>query len=85
MTELHHRYDYLHNYWMPEPNVSVSFMPLSHSDRVVQTITIINGGKVAFYSGSMDTLMDDIRIARPTALTAPPRFWNMIYSEVSEE
>jgi fatty acid CoA ligase FadD9 len=37
--------------------------------------------RTGFYSGDMNFLMEDIAILRPSELSAPPRFWNMLYSQ----
>eukprot|EP01114_Cavostelium_apophysatum_P024190 TRINITY_DN9400_c0_g1_i1.p1 TRINITY_DN9400_c0_g1~~TRINITY_DN9400_c0_g1_i1.p1 ORF type:complete len:1214 (+),score=285.68 TRINITY_DN9400_c0_g1_i1:86-3727(+) len=66
--------------------VSMSYRPLAHAtDRVVSTCTLVLGGRVAFYSGDIGNLFDDIAVARPSSFSAPPRIWNMMYTEYKEE
>ena len=54
----------------------VSFLPLSHMfERTVGYYLTLMAGAQVFFARSIDTLMDDIQFARPTALVTVPRIF----------
>eukprot|EP01132_Coremiostelium_polycephalum_P008528 gene8528-10483_t len=63
------------------PSVKCSFASLAHSQRLSDWCYLFQGQRVGIYSGSTETLFEDLKILRPTHLSAVPRFWNKIYSQ----
>ncbi len=64
-------------------DVGLSFLPTSHVlDRVVvHYMNIVAGGAVA-YAESMDTIMEDVSLVKPTAMCGVPRMFEKIYTAV---
>ncbi|KAI8344489.1 hypothetical protein BC941DRAFT_408769 [Chlamydoabsidia padenii] len=61
----------------------LSFMPLAHVfERMVDWLMWANGGRVGYFSGSVDTLLEDIQLLKPTLFAAVPRLLNRIYSKL---
>jgi long-subunit acyl-CoA synthetase (AMP-forming) len=55
--------------------ITLSYSPLAHmTDLLTQLVTLTYGGRVGFFSGNMETLLEDIQLLRPTELSAPPRY-----------
>ncbi|CAA9476447.1 MAG: Long-chain-fatty-acid--CoA ligase [uncultured Solirubrobacteraceae bacterium] len=55
-------------------NVFFTFLPLAHVlTRMVQLVALRVGGTLAYWSGSMDTILDDLAAIRPTHLPSVPR------------
>ncbi|EGC30425.1 hypothetical protein DICPUDRAFT_157845 [Dictyostelium purpureum] len=67
------------------PNVILSYNTLSHSQRLSDWRYLYQGSRVGIYSGSMDTLFDDISQIRPHSFWAVPRFWNLLYSQYKND
>jgi fatty acid CoA ligase FadD9 len=69
------------------PRVTVNYMPLNHvagRQSVIGSMT--HGGLTSFVSASdMSTLLEDMRIARPTTLLVIPRVANMLYQRFETE
>tara|TARA_B100001175_G_scaffold265935_1_gene236430 strand:- start:209 stop:1663 length:1455 start_codon:yes stop_codon:yes gene_type:complete len=62
--------------------VFLTWLPLSHSyEHTVQFIQIIIGAKV-FYAESLDKLISNMNIAKPTIMTAVPRFYQNLYTKI---
>ena len=63
--------------------VFLTWLPLSHSyEHTVQFIQIIVGAKV-FYAESLEKLISNMIIAKPTIMTAVPRFYQNIYTKIN--
>ncbi len=63
--------------------VFLTWLPLSHSyEHAVQFIQILLGAKV-FYAESLEKLLSNMSIAKPTIMTAVPRFYQNLYSKIS--
>jgi len=63
--------------------VFLTWLPLSHSyEHTVQFIQIIVGAKV-FYAESLEKLISNMGIAKPTIMTAVPRFYQNLYNKIS--
>ena len=59
--------------------VFLTWLPLSHSyEHTVQFVQIAVGAKV-FYSEKIEKLLDNISEAKPTIMTAVPRFYQNLY------
>ena len=66
-----------------ETPVFLTWLPLSHSyEHTVQYVQIYLGAKV-FYAESLEKLLTNISIAKPTIMTAVPRFYQNLYSKIS--
>ena len=63
--------------------VFLTWLPLSHSyEHTVQFIQIIVGAKV-FYAESLEKLISNMAIAKPTIMTAVPRFYQNLYTKIN--
>ncbi|UMB67739.1 carboxylic acid reductase [Mycobacterium paraterrae] len=68
-------------------SITLNFMPMSHvMGRGILYGTLGNGG-TAYFSAKSDlsTLLEDLRLVRPTELNFVPRIWEMLYSEYQSE
>ena len=66
-----------------EPPVFLTWLPLSHSyEHTVQYVQILLGAKV-YYAESLEKLLPNMIIAKPTIMTAVPRFYQNLYSKIS--
>jgi fatty acid CoA ligase FadD9 len=68
-------------------SISLNFMPMSHvMGRGTLYGTLGNGGTAYFAAKSdLSTLIEDLRLVRPTELNFVPRIWEMLYSEFQSE
>ncbi len=68
-------------------SITVNFMPMSHvMGRGILYGTLGNGGTAYFAAKSdLSTLLEDLRLVRPTELNFVPRIWEMLYSEYQSE
>ncbi|OBK39893.1 oxidoreductase [Mycobacterium sp. 1245111.1] len=68
-------------------SISLNFMPTSHvMGRGTLYGTLGNGGTAYFAAKSdLSTLLEDLRLVRPTELNFVPRIWEMLYSEYQSE
>ena len=63
--------------------VFLTWLPLSHSyEHTVQLIQILLGAKV-FYAESLDKLILNMGKAKPTIMTAVPRFYQNLYTKIN--
>ena len=61
----------------------LTWLPLSHSyEHTVQFIQIIIGAKV-FYAESLEKLISNMGIAKPTIMTAVPRFYQNLFTKIN--
>ena len=66
-----------------EKTVFLTWLPLSHSyEHTVQMIQILLGAKV-FYAESLDKLILNMGKAKPTIMTAVPRFYQTLYTKIN--
>ena len=62
--------------------VFLTWLPLSHSyEHTVQFIQIIVGAKV-FYAESLEKLITNMGVAKPTIMTAVPRFYQNLFTKI---
>ena len=62
--------------------VFLTWLPLSHSyEHTVQYVQILFGAKI-YYAESLEKLLPNIAIAKPTIMTAVPRFYQNLYSKI---
>ena len=66
-----------------DPPIFLTWLPLSHSyEHTVQYVQILLGAKV-FYAESLEKLLPNMSIAKPTIMTAVPRFYQNLYTKIS--
>ena len=62
--------------------VFLTWLPLSHSyEHTVQYVQILLGAKV-FYAESLEKLLSNMSIAKPTIMTAVPRFYQNLFIKI---
>ncbi len=63
--------------------IFLTWLPLSHSyEHTVQFVQILLGAKI-FYAESLEKLLSNMSIAKPTIMTAVPRFYQNLYHKIS--
>ena len=63
--------------------VFLTWLPLSHSyEHTVQFIQILLGAKI-YYAESLDKLISNMNIAKPTIMTAVPRFYQNLFNKIN--
>jgi len=63
--------------------VFLTWLPLSHSyEHTVQFIQIIVGAKI-YYAESLEKLISNMSIAKPTIMTAVPRFYQNLFTKIN--
>ncbi len=63
--------------------IFLTWLPLSHSyEHCVQFVQIAVGAKV-FYAEKIEKLLENISEARPTIMTAVPRFYQNLYNKIN--
>ncbi len=63
-------------------DAALSFLPISHSfERTVVLVYLASGMSVAFVE-SLDTVVRDLKVVRPTIMTAVPRIFEKLYAKV---
>tara|TARA_X000001036_G_scaffold113407_1_gene106323 strand:- start:160 stop:1842 length:1683 start_codon:yes stop_codon:yes gene_type:complete len=63
--------------------VFLTWLPLSHSyEHTVQFIQIIVGAKI-FYAESLEKLISNMGVAKPSIMTAVPRFYQNLYTKIN--
>tara|TARA_B100000686_G_C16741601_1_gene946919 strand:- start:207 stop:1925 length:1719 start_codon:yes stop_codon:yes gene_type:complete len=64
-------------------SIFLTWLPLSHSyEHTVQFVQIAIGAKV-FYAEKIEKLLDNISEAKPTIMTAVPRFYQNLYNKIN--
>jgi len=63
--------------------IFLTWLPLSHSyEHTVQFIQIIVGAKV-FYAESLEKLISNMGVVKPTIMTAVPRFYQNLFAKIN--
>ncbi len=63
--------------------IFLTWLPLSHSyEHTVQFIQILVGAKV-FYAESLEKLIPNMSVAKPTIMTAVPRFYQNLFQKIN--
>jgi long-chain acyl-CoA synthetase len=63
--------------------IFLTWLPLSHSyEHTVQFIQIIVGAKI-FYAESLEKLISNMEVAKPTVMTAVPRFYQNLFTKIN--
>lgn len=71
---------------LTDRDVALSFLPLSHIfERLAGYYFMAFHGAVIAYAESMQTVAEDIQMIQPTVCAAVPRFYEKIYSKISEQ
>ncbi|KAJ1604349.1 putative acyl-CoA synthetase [Cryptosporidium canis] len=61
----------------------ISFLPLAHIfERIVHVVITYLGGKVGFYTGDIQRIVEDIQLFKPTILITVPRVLNRIHDKI---
>jgi len=68
-------------------SITLNFMPMSHGmGRVILYGTLGNGGTAYFAAKSdLSTLLEDLKLVRPTELNFVPRIWETLFGEFHRE
>ncbi|CAN1595778.1 FAA1 Long-chain acyl-CoA synthetases (AMP-forming) [Candidatus Pelagibacterales bacterium] len=65
-----------------QQNTFLTWLPLSHSyEHTVQFVQLSLGAKI-FYSESLDKLLTNLKIAKPTIMNAVPRFYTNLVNKI---
>lgn len=65
-------------------DIYCSYLPLAHVfERGVFAVMIHNSARIAFYSGDVTKLLEDIALVRPTIFVSVPRLLNRIYAKMT--
>ena len=65
-------------------DVSLSFLPLAHIfERTVGFFCVLGVGAQIYYAQSIDTVANDLLIAKPTFIISVPRLYEKIYQKVA--
>ncbi len=67
-----------------ETDVTLSFLPLSHSLQRVVDYVFFSRGSTITYGRSLQSIGEDLRIVAPTKVVAAPRFFEKSYQAVME-
>jgi fatty acid CoA ligase FadD9 len=69
------------------PVLNMSYLPMSHmAGRMSLNFALVRGGTVHFtYASDMSTLLEDVRLVRPTFLVLVPHVSNTIFSHYQTE
>ncbi len=63
--------------------IFLTWLPLSHSyEHTVQYVQILLGAQI-FYAESLEKLLSNMAIAKPTIMTAVPRFYQNLYNKIN--
>lgn len=69
-----------------EKDVHLSFLPLSHVfERITQLVFIYHGGRIVFYSGIINNLLNDIQLVKPSILVGVPQIFGRIKKEIESK
>ncbi len=63
---------------------TLSFLPLSHVFQRMVDYLLFSGGCTIAYARSMKTVVEDIKVARPTIVVSVPRLYEKIYNSVTD-
>ena len=76
-------YDLLINIVKKKDPVFLTWLPLSHSyEHTVQFVQILLGAKI-FYAENLEKIITNMSEAKPTIMTAVPRFYQNLYNKLS--
>ncbi|GIY37825.1 long-chain-fatty-acid--CoA ligase 1 [Caerostris darwini] len=63
-------------------DLEISYLPLAHIfEQIVQTLMLVNGASIGFFSGDLTKLAEDMKVLQPTVFPAVPRTLNKFYDK----
>lgn len=66
-----------------ENDIHISYLPLAHIyERLMIYLFMAHGVKVGYYSGNVQTLLEDIQELKPTLFISVPRLYNRIHERI---
>lgn len=66
-----------------QDDITISYLPLAHIfGRVCDTINFYLGGRLGYFSGDINVLVEDIQELKPTIFASVPRLLNRIYGKI---
>ncbi|KAJ3326027.1 hypothetical protein HDV06_002412 [Boothiomyces sp. JEL0866] len=69
--------------YFSKDDVHISYLPLAHIfERLMQAYITFHGGKIGFYQGDTNKLLDDVAELKPTIFASVPRLYNKIFDKV---
>jgi fatty acid CoA ligase FadD9 len=72
----------IRNLSLNDERVKFCYRPLAWiTDRKATIAAFLEGGCTGFSTGNVSRLMEELTLIAPTSFSAPPTFWNKIYSE----
>jgi fatty acid CoA ligase FadD9 len=72
----------IRNLSLNDERVKFCYRPLAWiTDRKATIAAFLEGGCTGFSTGNVSRLMEELALIAPTSFSAPPTFWNKIYSE----
>ncbi|KAL7066178.1 putative long-chain fatty acid CoA ligase [Cryptosporidium serpentis] len=64
-------------------DIHISYLPLAHIfERIVHMVLGYSGGKIGFCSGSIQKIVEDIQVLKPTFFVTVPRLLNRLYDKI---
>ncbi|GFR13965.1 long-chain-fatty-acid--CoA ligase 1 [Trichonephila clavata] len=71
---------------IPRQGSLMCYLPCAHIYEIINEVyCLFHGCQLGFYSGSTDTLLNDIAELKPVVLPLVPKLMNVIYSEVQKK
>jgi hypothetical protein len=66
-------------------DVMLSYLPLAHIfDRSSEELFLAIGGRIGYWQGKLDSLVDDIGALKPTLFIGVPRVFDKIYNAIND-
>jgi long-chain acyl-CoA synthetase len=67
-------------------DVMLSYLPLAHIfDRALEELFLAVGGRIGYWRGRIDGVLDDIQALRPTLFIGVPRVFDRVYAGVQAQ
>ncbi|CAG7818282.1 unnamed protein product, partial [Allacma fusca] len=68
---------------MNKDDVLISFLPLAHIyQKMMEGLAFMEGASIGFWRGNILTLLDDIKVLKPTIFPTVPRLLCRVYDKV---
>ncbi|KAI8085806.1 uncharacterized protein B0P05DRAFT_570009 [Gilbertella persicaria] len=66
-----------------EHDATISYLPLAHIfGRITDMVTLCCGGRLGYFGGDMNLLVEDVQELKPTVFATVPRLLNRIYGKL---
>jgi long-chain acyl-CoA synthetase len=65
-------------------DVALSFLPLSHVFERTAVYAYLYAGVSVYFARSIETMVEDLRLARPTVMTSVPRLYEKVYARIND-